>query len=126
MSFDIEFRRQGAADRSIGRAVGRLGNQVLIEYRINDGTKRARFLKPARYRLAEGQTLDGLPKYQRRECPGVGKAFKVEKLGRYSADRGRCSVCSDFFFAGDGTPGNAPMHKKTFNTVTDELYQSDC
>ncbi len=126
MSFDIEFRRQGAMCHTIGRAVGRLGKQVLIEYQINDGTKRARFLKPNRYTLLVGQTLDGLPKYERRECPGAGKPFKVEKLGRYSGDRGRCAVCSGFFWAGDGTPGNAPMHKKTFNTVTDELYQSDC
>lgn len=118
MAFDISFHKQNTSSPSIGLAVGRLGKRVLIEYRTKRGEPRARFLDPSRYTLREGQSIDELPKYQRRVCPGVGKETKAR----------RCQFCDDHAadFVQGSVTGLARNHTKIFNVETGGLYQSDC
>jgi len=59
----VTFRRQGGHTTD-GIAIGRLGSQLLIQYRINDGSTRERWLKADRIITLHGN-IDDLRRYKR-------------------------------------------------------------
>jgi len=70
MAFAISFRAQGNADMQVGLAVGRMGSQVLIQYRIKDGSERERWLPRGRYVMSPSEAFYTLPVYHRVKCDG--------------------------------------------------------
>lgn len=65
----VHFIKQGGNEAE-GEAVGRKGSQLLIQYRINDGSPRERWIPKSRIVRLDGD-IDKLPKYRTRTCPAV-------------------------------------------------------
>ena len=56
----VLFRAQGNSERQPGYAVARRGSKLLIQYRIQNGEERERFISKDRYEVVEGDVA-GLP-----------------------------------------------------------------
>ena len=65
----VTFRKQGGKMIE-GDAVGRMGSQLLIQYRIENGEPRERWIKSDRWQDLVGD-FDDLPRYHRTKCPEV-------------------------------------------------------
>ena len=75
-STPVRFRKQGG-NTITGLAIGRMGSQILIQYRVTSGEERERWLPKGRY--DETPELQELPRYKRAKCDG-----KRDETGRCS------------------------------------------
>lgn len=71
--YNVSFRKQGGKVAP-GVAVGRQGkSQFLIQYRIEDGTPRERWIKRDRIvAVGSWEELESLPLWRKQRCPGSG------------------------------------------------------
>lgn len=75
----VLFHKQGGRE-CMGVAVGRKGKSLLIQYRIEDGSPRERWLPPHRIIDLFGDPND-LPRYRTVKCPGEKLAQPVTFTG---------------------------------------------
>ena len=88
---NVSFRKQGG-NASNGQAIGRMGSQLLIRYRITNGEPRERWIPADRvYSEIDRDAWLALPRYRREACPGV-----LQDPASYS----RCSICRAYRMPG--------------------------
>src|SRR5262245_22486263 len=78
----VQFTKQGGGVIT-GLAVGRLGSQLLIQYRIKNGERRERWFPKSRYQTPQGD-VSTLPQYRRAICKPIAssKPALVQLCGR--------------------------------------------
>jgi hypothetical protein len=99
----VMFRAQGNKGRQAGVAVVSRGSKLLIQYRIQDGSERERFITRDRYEVIEGDVAT-LPKSVSVVCNGASTdktviaTYKSSGAVAYSYTKTTCSCGRTFAY----------------------------
>jgi len=105
----VRFRAQGAVDKH-GCAIGRKGKALLIQYFIQTGEARERWIPGKRIIELTGD-IDTLPRWRSRSCPAVSFGQDLD----YSEARSKASDC----------PKCGDLHQLAYATRTRDLSEAE-
>lgn len=92
----VTFIKQGGK-LSRGTAIGRKGNALLVQYKINDGSDRERWIPGNRIKSIVAGNVEDLPRYIGQKCPGTKfeKPVTEAEFGYSLVFSTRSTACKD-------------------------------